>query len=226
MPFFSVNAYATAIQTTNKPVPNAALFKLLKAQRDSLCESKNLPIYMVAGSNSLYEMAQYLPQTLNDLKKISGFGTVKTAQYGMIFLDIIQRYCNEHDLPSLMDQIKVKKERKEKSDKVVKPDTKLISFQLYQSGKSIAFIAEERQLTVQTIQNHLSHYVAEGKLKVTDFLPEKKLNSILPLLTNDTIAKGITFIKQNVVADISYADIRMAISWKIFLEKQNTIITK
>ncbi|RTL49276.1 MAG: ATP-dependent DNA helicase UvrD2 [Sphingobacteriales bacterium] len=226
MPFFSVNAYATAIQTTNKPVPNAALFKLLKAQRDSLCESKNLPIYMVAGSNSLYEMAQYLPQTLNDLKKISGFGTVKTAQYGMIFLDIIQRYCNEHDLPSLMDQIKVKKERKEKSDKVVTPDTKLISFQLYQSGKSIAAIAEERQLTVQTIQNHLSRYVAEGKLKVTDFLPEKKLNSILPLLTNDTMAKGITLIKQNVVADISYADIRMAIAWKTFLEKQNTTITK
>lgn len=225
-PFFSINAYATATENPHKVIPNAGLYKLLKAQRDSLCESKNLPIYMVAGSNSLYEMSQYLPQTLSDLKKISGFGNVKAEQFGMLFLDIIQRYCNEHDLPSKMHQLKEKKERKEKTPKAAKPDTKRISFEMYQSGISISAIAKERQLTTQTIQTHLAHYVEEGQLPVTDFLPEQKLNSLLPLIAEEGIGKGMTPIKQRVNADISFADIRMAIAWKTFLEKQAALPPK
>lgn len=215
----SINAYATTTHPLHKMVPNTDLFKLLKAQRDSICETKNLPIYMVAGSNSLYEMSQYLPQTLSDLRKISGFGNVKTEQYGYLFLDIIQRYCNEHDLPSAMHLLKEKKIKGDKITKKEKPDTKLITFNLYQSGTSVADIAKERNLSEQTIQTHLAHFVAEGQLPVSKFLTEQKLQQLIPLLTDDTLAKGVGFIKQKAGNDINFADIKMAIAHKRFLEK-------
>ncbi|MBK8142258.1 MAG: HRDC domain-containing protein [Chitinophagaceae bacterium] len=46
-----------------------------------MCQ-RDLPIFIVAVSNTIDEMAMYLPQTLTELRKISGFGDTKIEQYG------------------------------------------------------------------------------------------------------------------------------------------------
>src|SRR5206468_8206925 len=62
-PPFPVNTYAgVASQRIESPHP--ALYQLLKKSRDVICAKADLPIYVVAGSNTLDEMARYLPQTL------------------------------------------------------------------------------------------------------------------------------------------------------------------
>ena len=40
----------------------------------------------------------YLPQTLDELEKISGFGKAKIENYGQQFLDIITKYSLEQGL--------------------------------------------------------------------------------------------------------------------------------
>ncbi len=99
LPSFPVNVYAgAATQKTDSPHP--ALFMQLKKQRDAFCQEKKLPVFLVANSKTLDEMARYLPQSPDELKKISGMGEAKIRQYGQPFLDIILNYCLEHELSS------------------------------------------------------------------------------------------------------------------------------
>jgi hypothetical protein len=60
-----------------------------------------------------------------------------------------------------------------------KPDTKELSFDLFQKGKSIAEIATERNMATGTIEGHLAYYVAEQEIDAVDILGKKKLEKIL-----------------------------------------------
>ena len=63
--------------------------------------------------------------------------------------------------------------------KKVKVNTKQISFDLYQSGKSVKEIASDRSLATTTIEGHLAHFIEEGVLKLSDFLSDEKYQTIL-----------------------------------------------
>lgn len=219
-PYFSVNAYATGNEQNIHNVPHPGLFKQLKALRDSLCEQKKLPVYLVASSNSLYEMTKFLPLTLQDLKKINGFGHVKCEQYGLLFLDIIQRYCNEHNLETQINQLNSSPKKQAKGQTKKESNTKLISLQLFQQGLNIATIAKERNLTEATIYKHLAHYVEEGLLPISNFLSEEKLSTILLSIQNQSENLSISTIKQKMPDNYSYSDIHMAMAHKRFKEKE------
>ena len=74
-----VNAYA-GTQTTKKiDSPHPELYKQLRRLRDKICSEMDAPIYFVAGSATLDEMARYLPQSVHELTQINGFGKVKTT---------------------------------------------------------------------------------------------------------------------------------------------------
>jgi ATP-dependent DNA helicase RecQ len=62
-----------------------ALYKQLKELRRQLAEEENVPAYIILSDASLVELATYLPQNLEELAKISGFGYVKLERYGRKF---------------------------------------------------------------------------------------------------------------------------------------------
>lgn len=76
-------------------------FKLLKL-RNRICDSRDIPIYLVAGSKTIQEMADYLPLSEKELLLIHGFGKSKVEKYGKEFLDVITEYCLENNLSSRM----------------------------------------------------------------------------------------------------------------------------
>jgi len=49
-------------------------------------------------------------------------------------------------------------------------------------GKTIGEIAEQRERVEDTIEGHLAHYVALGKLDVNDFISTEKLNAVCKIL--------------------------------------------
>ena len=65
-----INAYAGAEQKRSEAA-HPVLHQQLRKLRDSICSKKDLPIYMVAGSLTLNEMATYLPQTIDELEQNS-----------------------------------------------------------------------------------------------------------------------------------------------------------
>lgn len=219
LPTFHINAYAGAGGNQKNDSPHPELYQQLRQLRDSICLKKDLPIYFVAGSKTLDEMIRYLPQTSEELQKINGFGKAKTNAYGQQFIEIIRLYCSKNNLSSRINEKKTKRERK--SDSSIPSDTKAESFRLYQEGKSAAEIAALRNLTIQTIEGHLSYYVQKGEINIGELLNKDKLLLIEPLL-KDFDGGSITPIKEKLGNDVSYGEIRLAIAWSLFRRKTNT----
>lgn len=207
-PSFTVNAYAGASQKQTSS-PHPALYKQLKELRDTICSQKNLPVYLVAGSNTLDEMARYLPQSVEELGKISGFGEVKLKQYGQQFLDIIIGYADSNGLSSLIHEKKPGRERKAKTGTAKKKgDTHAESLRLYKEGNNIAAIAEQRGLTITTVEGHLSKFIRSGEISIHEMVDREKFIVIESVLKNnaDTSFSGL---KQKLPPEISYGEIRM-----------------
>lgn len=212
MPSFGVNAYAGASEKKVE-LQHPSLYYQLKKLRDAICSKRNLPIYYVASSKTLEEMATYLPQTTEELEQISGFGKVKVETYGEQFLEIIQVYAIERNLPCTVAEKNLKRQRKEKKTTEKKPDTKAETFRLYGNGKTVEEIAAERNLTVQTIESHLAHYVYTGDIKIDDLVSREKLVLIEPALREFEKGTSITPIKEKLPNSISYGEIRLVLAW-------------
>jgi hypothetical protein len=214
LPYFNVNAYAgTAKQKTESPHP--LLYQQLRELRDTICSKKDLPIYIVAGSATLDEMARYIPQTLTELRKISGFGDAKIKQYGQQFLDLIIEYSSANHLSSLIHEKAPKREKKESGEKKQKIDTKAESFRLYKEGKMFEEIAKERKLTIQTIEGHLAHYVKSGDIKIRELINEEKIFLIEPIVKKNS-EKNITQIKDLLGNKVSFCEIKLVLAWLEF----------
>src|SRR3989339_120774 len=76
------------------------LFLKLKLVRIEVAQKENVPAYLIFSDATLLELATYLPQTLADVRKISGFGDIKLAKYGKLFLDVVLTYCTQNKLVS------------------------------------------------------------------------------------------------------------------------------
>jgi uncharacterized protein YpbB len=169
-----------------------------------------MPVYMVANSASLDEMARYLPQTFDELNKITGFGKIKTGQFGEAFLTIINAYCEENNLHTNMEAIPVKEKRKEKST-AIKTDTKTISFLLFKNKKSVAEIATERNLVAGTIEGHLAYFVGIGELDINELVSAEKQIFIKAAIAKHGHEVHKT-IMENIPAGISYGEVKIVLS--------------
>jgi hypothetical protein len=206
-----VNAYATA-SGENSTTAHPALHYQLRQLRNKLCETGNVPVYMIASSKSIDEMTEYLPQTAEELLQITGFGKAKVEKYGSLFLEIICNYCNEHNLRSQLPGKKIKKERKSTTSTSVKPDTKSISYQLFLEGNAITEISKIRNLAVSTIEGHLTPYVENGSIPVTKLLSSEKLSLLAPLLLDYEKGSPLSPLMEKVGNRASFSELRFAIA--------------
>jgi hypothetical protein len=223
VPSFTINAYAGASQKrTDSPHP--VLHQQLRKLRESICAKKDIPIYIVAGSATIDEMAMYLPQTLPELRKIIGFGDAKIEQYGQQFLDVIIAYAENNNLSSLIHEKQPKKEKKETKEKTTakkKGNTYAESYKLYKEGKTIIAIAKERELTVTTIENHLAKFVASGEIKIDELVSREKFILIESAIKNFD-GSSITPVKQQLGNDISFGEIKLVMAKLGILQKKQT----
>lgn len=208
VPSFGVNAYAGAAQK-KIDLPHPALFYQLKKLRDNICEKKNLPIYFVAGSKTLEEMTIYLPQTLQELEQISGFGKSKLEAYGNEFLCVIKKYCAENKLSSNIEAKSPKRKRKDAQGPKV--DTKAETFRLYKEGKTIDEISKERRLSIQTIEGHLAHYVQIGLIAINELVSSEKIILVEPELKN--FSGTIAPVKERLGSKVTWGEIRLVLAF-------------
>jgi hypothetical protein len=109
---------------------------------------------------------------------------------------------------------KEKTEKIEKTEKLPKGESQRLSLQLFQSGKTIAEIAKERNFAVSTIEGHLTAFVKTGEVAVTDIVPPEKIEVILPLVK--AIVNGsnttVTTLKEQLGRDYSYMEIKAVLN--------------
>jgi len=190
------------------------LFENLKQLRNKIAREENVPSYIIFSDSTLLDLATYLPVTQPDLLKISGFGSFKAEKYGKPFLEAVQDYCNAYRLQTRITLKQPKRERKQRTTPITteKPtDTRRISYSMFKQGKTIAEIAQERNLSNGTIESHISYYVASGEIPVNDVVDKHKQEAVIKaaeIFGRDSLR----ILKDNLPEEISYGEIRMALA--------------
>jgi len=149
---------------------NHALFSILRQKRKEMADQAGVPPYVIFSDKTLVEMSAYYPQSPASLLTMSGVGQVKLYQYGDAFLDIIKVYSEKHGLKE-----KQKEATREKSDSNRRY---VIVAEAYNAGETVEGLKRKYGVTVGTILDHLSRYLAAGNTLRKD--------SDLPSLTSTT----------------------------------------
>lgn len=66
--------------------------------------------------------------------------------------------------------------------KPAKGETYRITLQLYQEGKSLKEIATLRELTLSTIERHVTRWIEDGSIDINDLLEKEKLNKLIKFM--------------------------------------------
>lgn len=187
------------------------LFEQLKELRSTIAQSENVPAYIIFSDATLIDLATYLPLTSSDLPKISGFGEVKTAKYGSVFLEAVKNYCTKEILTTRIDLKVPKRQRKVAGPAEQLTDTKQSTYEMYRQGKSIEAIATERNLSLSTIETHLSYFVTTGELKIEELVAPNKQKMIEEAVGKHGDA-ALRTLKDNLPEEITYGEIRMVVA--------------
>lgn len=192
------------------------LYEELKEWRRKKSNELSIPAYAIIQQKALVGMANSLPDTMKALIDIPYFGKLSGQRYGEEILAVIHRYVEEHqeelaDRPMPISRTELQRRKKEEKAKAKPPkvDTKQQTYLLYKQGKSIDEIAEERGLVRTTIESHLAHYIAQGKLSVEEFVSESKIRRIRRVLKR---TGELSAAKLELGDDISYGEIRMVMA--------------
>lgn len=203
-------------------IPHPELYQVLRSYRLEKSAESGVPAYMIFSQKALIEMVNYLPVDTKALKQINGLGSKKISQFGADIIEIIDAYCQDNEVVRMEVPLKTVSKQKHSSSELKKPkeDTKKISYQLFQSGKTVQEIAEARGMAPTTIEGHLSHFVAKGVLDISLFLPEEKLNKILAYFEKAE-THNLGPAKTALGNDYSYADLRFGLNYMVSLMKKN-----
>ncbi|GEO08515.1 DNA helicase RecQ [Segetibacter aerophilus] len=188
------------------------LFENLKLLRNKIAREENVPSYIIFSDSTLLDLATYLPITSSDLLKISGFGAFKAEKYGRAFLEMVQDYCIAYKLQSRINLKQPKRERKQSTSSTERAsDTKRVTFEMFKEGKTIAEIAEERNLSAMTIETHLSFYISKQELQIDD-LVERSKRIAIQKSAEKFGRNSLKVLKESLPEEIGYGDIRMVLA--------------
>ncbi|MFY7653355.1 MAG: helix-turn-helix domain-containing protein [Chitinophagaceae bacterium] len=220
IPLLDLQVYNKNNTNSNTDIPNQVLYRQLQTLRNSLADKENLPIYMVAGTKTLEELAIYLPNNKEELAQIAGFGKAKIGKYGDAFLNMINAYCVENNLCSTIhlkeNTKKTTPKQLDTTHKAPKVASSAISLSMFKELNNIEKVAEARNFSVSTIESHLIKYIATGELAVSLLIDEKTLKAILEKM-DDLNETSLTTVKNALDASYTYTQIKAAIAYKTFL---------
>lgn len=146
-PRFGVNS-STHTKTTG-------LYNVLVKLRLKISQERGIAPYMVLTEQTLLQLAETRPTSVDNLNKIVGFNTTKINSFGADFISDIVKYCVEEDIET---------DRFETDDDVLDgvSDTAMVTYRMHESGKTADQIAAERGFQLFTILGHLASCLEKG----------------------------------------------------------------
>ena len=200
---------------------NLELFDELRVLRRQQAEQENVPPYVIFSDATLVELATYLPVTKEELNQISGFGAFKIEKYGETFVNVISDYCNQNNLSSKISEKAPKKQSAPKKVNQHESGTYTTTFQLFKEGNSVEDIAKIRNLSMNTIQNHLVNFVEVGTIKPSELIDINKIDPVIAIAKTQTI-QSLKAIKEELGEEYSYFEINIAVAFYKYQQKENS----
>ncbi|WP_042347444.1 DNA helicase RecQ [Bacillus massiliigorillae] len=185
-------------QTVSKQHP---LFERLREIRKEIASREGVPPFVIFSDETLQDMCNKLPQTLEGMLDVKGIGQVKRDKFGEAFLQVIVDYKESIESTDNTGQSN-QNGSKEKSH--------IVTYKYYEAGKTVAEIATSRGLSVNTVENHLIQ-CHNDQLHVNwkAFYSEQDASLIEEAVqqTNREV-EGLKGIKEKLPAHITYFMIR------------------
>ena len=181
------------------------LFEQLKALRKELAYNENVPPYIIFSDAVLTEMCKYYPTNKEVMLNLKGIGEKKYEKYGDKFETLIKAYVRENNIVANTIPLTTSHEASPKSK------THIVTFELYKNGLSVSKIAENRNLSPKTIQDHLLKCAEEGLgIDLDSFIPQEYSELIYEKIKTLGTAK-LRPIKEALPEDVDYMAIKAAI---------------
>lgn len=131
------------------------LFERLRQLRLQIAAEEQVPAYIIFSDATLHDMKEKRPQTQTEFTEIMGVGEAKARKYSEPFLKEIQAYLDANR------------------------STQEISYKLFKEGKTVAEIAESRELKEDTIYGHFQKIHQEGHpVDLYQFITKEEINVI------------------------------------------------
>ncbi len=184
---------------------NVELFEVLRVLRNEIATENDVIHYQVFTQKTLYEICETLPLTKKELLQVNGMGKTRVAKYGEAILDVIKNYCKDNNIETSTEET-IFQEQPKKG----KIDTKKMSFELFRSGKSIAEIAHERKLKMNTIIGHLASFVPSGDIEIADLMSiehYEELKKLIPKIEFENLSD----LKNQLGDKYTYGELRLVL---------------
>lgn len=161
---------------------------------------------------TIIQIAVSLPDSITELKKTKGIGEQLAKRYGEEVIEMVREYRTKNNienvqLPVVQDLLSYS----EKEGKQIK-DTKRQSLELFESGMKTKEIAQNRGLSLATIEGHLAHYVACGEVDIDSLVAKEKLDTIIATLKEKKSNK-LSDIKVALGKEYSYGEIKLTLAY-------------
>ncbi len=193
---------------TEADIEHPELFQSLKDWRSRRAKAEDVAHFQIMHQRVLIQIVVCLPDNTTDLGKIKGVGKKTIEKYGEELVAIVTDYRSRHGIKkaALPDPVK----GPEKTADPV-PDTKQLSFDMFNKGKTIIEIAKERNLVLSTIEGHLCFFVKKGELDINRLLsPEKQRAIEKEILSQPDHSLGK--LKKDLGDTCSYGEIKMMLA--------------
>lgn len=166
VPFFALLQHATPSKDKTSKVAlidcDQVLLQAFKKERKMLADKANVPPYAIFSDRSLQEMAHYFPQSQQTLLQIHGVGQAKLEKYGDIFIALIVAHTKQFKLNEVSNSQAPSGANLTKSTDTMSSKS-LAMVNKFDSGASIASIAQLQKIKPSTVLGHLYKYLQLGK---------------------------------------------------------------
>ncbi|GAB3338655.1 helix-turn-helix domain-containing protein [Larkinella ripae] len=183
----------------------SGLYKALEKWRDDLAGENDTEGYMILPRKTILELTRIRPLTPEELLTVKGFGKTKVKMIGDEVLAIIQAHSEDQAPTKVAAPTPA---AKEKPPKTPSPN---LSLALFREGKTVAEIAQERNITASTVEGHLVQFVSTGQIAVHELMPAEKAKTIRAYLEKH-MPKTLTEAKTGLGDAVSYSEIRLVYS--------------
>ncbi|MBU8907339.1 DNA helicase RecQ [Desertibacillus haloalkaliphilus] len=171
------------------------LFNALRKLRKELAQQENIPPYIIFADSTLNEMSVKRPTDESSMLNVKGVGEAKFKKYGVHFLQLLQQFTDH-----TTDEVDVQQKKERASH--------LISFDLFINGRTVEAIADERNIAVTTVKEHLLKSALEGEKVDLDALIETKYEAQILEKVAELGAERLKPLKEALPDEIDYFTIK------------------
>ncbi|HDR8485234.1 TPA: DNA helicase RecQ [Bacillus cereus] len=190
---------------TRQIVQDHPLFEVLREVRKEIAQGEGVPPFVIFSDQTLKDMCVKMPQSDSELLTVKGIGEHKLVKYGSHFLQAVQHFIEEN--PNYAETIKTEVVAERKKSGKASANSHLETYEMYKHGIDLNEIAKERNLSRQTIENHLIRCYEDGmEVEWQSFVPAEYESLIETAVQN--AEGGLKSIKEQLPNEVSYFMIR------------------